>query len=113
MTASYIAEPLPGIRQEGDTAPSSKREAIRWLSSELGITGAQAHRLFDAYRADLADAATAHAVAVEAGRFDDARQVVRETFRAWFTRRGDVVVSRGVARQGRDYRPRDDRGRLL
>lgn len=56
MTAVYTAEPLPGIRQEGDTAPSSKREALRWLRAELGITGAQAHALYAAYERDLADA---------------------------------------------------------
>lgn len=43
-------------RQVGDTAPTSKREAVRYLRAELGLTGAQAHRLYVAYARDLADA---------------------------------------------------------
>ena len=78
-----IADPLPGIRQVGDTAPTPKRQAIRWLSAELGITGAQAHRLIRAYLADQADAA---------------RGAAREEFSAWWSRRGDLLVVRGKAR---------------
>lgn len=40
-------------RQVIDTAITSKREAIRYLRESLGITGAQAHQMYDAYRADL------------------------------------------------------------
>ena len=40
-------------RQVIDTAITSKREAIRWLRAECGVTGAQAHKLYDAYRADM------------------------------------------------------------
>lgn len=39
-------------RQVGDTAPTSKREAIRFLRAELKVTGAQANRLYEAYRRD-------------------------------------------------------------
>lgn len=56
MTAVYTAEPLPGIRQVGETAPTSKRKALSFLRTELGITGAQAHALFVAYERDVADA---------------------------------------------------------
>lgn len=56
MTAGMIAEPLPGIRQVGETAPTPKREAIRVLRDRLGITGAQANNLYRAYLADVADA---------------------------------------------------------
>lgn len=43
-------------RQVIDTAITSKREAIRLLRADLGITGAQANRLYSAYLADMADA---------------------------------------------------------
>lgn len=47
-------EPLPGTQAgEGNRPLTSKREAIRFLSAELGVTGAQAHQLFDAYRRDM------------------------------------------------------------
>lgn len=38
------------------TEPTTKREAIRILRADLGITGAQANALYNAYRADVADA---------------------------------------------------------
>lgn len=50
------AEPLPGYQAGGRTAPTPKREAIRYLRAELGITGAQAHALVIAYERDVADA---------------------------------------------------------
>lgn len=53
MTAPVEAESLPDYRQVGVTAPTSKREALRWLRDELGVTGAQAHALFVAYQCDL------------------------------------------------------------
>lgn len=56
MTTVHIAEPLPGIRQVGETAPTSKREALRYLRDGLGITGAQANALFRAYQLDLLEA---------------------------------------------------------
>lgn len=40
-------------RQVGATEPTSKREAIRYLRAELDVTGAQANRLYEAYRRDL------------------------------------------------------------
>ena len=40
-------------RQVIDTAITTKRQAIRFLMAEGGFTGAQAHRLYDAHRADL------------------------------------------------------------
>lgn len=39
-------------RQVIDTAITTKREAIRYLRAELGVTGAQANRLYGAYVAD-------------------------------------------------------------
>lgn len=92
---------LPENRQVGVPAPTPKRQAIRFLMRELGITGAQANRLYSAYLLDLRDehaARQAHAEAVAAGAFSDARAVARETFRAWFSRRGDVVVQRARPR---------------
>lgn len=83
-TSTYVAEPLPGIRQVGETAPTSKRQALRWLAAELGITGTQAHRLAVAYQKDQRDA--------------DARSAAREEFRAWFSRRGDLLVVRSKIR---------------
>ena len=47
-----IAEPLPGYQAGGRTAPTSKREAFRILRADLGVTGAQAHALYVAYRRD-------------------------------------------------------------
>lgn len=43
-------------RQVTASEVTSKREAFRTLRAELGITGAQAHRLYVAYEADIADA---------------------------------------------------------
>lgn len=43
-------------RQVTASEVTSKREAFRVLRAELGITGAQAHRLFVAYERDIADA---------------------------------------------------------
>jgi hypothetical protein len=69
------------------TAPevTSKRQALRWLASELGITGAQAHRLVVAYEKDQRDA--------------DAREFIAEEFGPWLRRRGDLLVVRGRARR--------------
>lgn len=75
------AEPLPGIRQVGETAPTSRRQALRWLAAELGITGAQAHRLALAYEKDQRDA--------------DARDFIAEEFGPWLRRRGDLLLVRG------------------
>lgn len=76
-----LAEPLPGIRQVGETAPTSRRQALRWLAAELGITGAQAHRLALAYEKDQRDA--------------DARDFIAEEFGPWLRRRGDLLLVRG------------------
>lgn len=47
------AEPLPGDQAgEGHRPLTSKRQALRWLATELGVTGAEAHRLFVAYQRD-------------------------------------------------------------
>lgn len=43
---------LPDHRQVTDTDVTSKREAVRLLRG-IGLTGAEAHRMYDAYRADL------------------------------------------------------------
>jgi hypothetical protein len=48
--------PLPGIRQVGDTEPTSRRSQLRYLRLSLGITGAQAHALVVAYEKDVDDA---------------------------------------------------------
>lgn len=84
---THIAEPLPGVRQVGETAPTSKREALRWLAAELAITGAQAHRLIVAYQRDQHDA-----------RMADASRFVREEFGPWLRRRGDLLVVRSKAK---------------
>lgn len=85
-TTTYVAEPLPGYQAGGRTAPTSKRQALRWLAAELSITGAQAHRLAVAYEKDQRDA--------------DARSATREEFRAWFGRRGDLLVVRSKIKRG-------------
>lgn len=78
-----VAESLPDYQAGGRTAPTSKRQALRWLALELGITGAQAHRLVVAYEKDLRDA--------------DAREFIAEEFGPWLRRRGDLLVVRGKA----------------
>jgi hypothetical protein len=88
--STYIAEPLPGYQAGGRTAPTSKRQALRWLAAELGITGAQAHRLVVAYEKDQRDA--------------DAREFIAEEFGPWLRRRGDLLVVRGKAK--REWRVR-------
>lgn len=75
-----IAESLPDNRQVGESAPTSRRQALRWLAAELGITGAQAHRLHVAYLRDQRDA--------------DAREFIAEEFGPWLRRRGDLLVVR-------------------
>ena len=71
-----IAESLPDYRQVGVSAPTSKREAIRLLRADLGITGAQANRLYSAYLVDVADA---QRIGNDTGRSD-------EEFLAWLMR---------------------------
>lgn len=80
------AESLPDCRQVGGTAPTSKRQALRWLAAELGVTGAQAHRLYIAYQRDLREA--------------DARRFVIEEFGPWLRRRGDLLVVRSKVKRG-------------
>lgn len=45
MTQATRTDSLPENRQVGDTEPTSKREAIRWLIAG-GCTGAEANRLY-------------------------------------------------------------------
>lgn len=52
-----------------------------FLVRELGVTRAQAAALIRAYLLDQRDA--------------DARSAAREEFRAWFARRGDLLIVRG------------------
>lgn len=98
---------LPENRQVGATEPTPKREAIRFLMRELSLTGAQANRFYTAYLLDLRDAAaarSAHAEAVAAGGFSDARQVAQETFRGWLKARavkqwtGEQRIRQAMAR---------------
>lgn len=87
------------ISAESDLSTRTKQ--MRFLVAELGISRQQAHRLIKAYELDLRDAAAAkaaHAEARRAGGFDDARQVAREAFKAWFSRRGDIIGLRSPVR---------------
>ncbi len=78
---AYIAEPLPGNRQEGVSRPlnlTTKRGQVRYLMDELGVSGAQANNLIRAYELDQRDV--------------DASQAAREEFGSWVSRRGDLIV---------------------
>lgn len=74
-------------RQVIDTAITPKREAIRLLRADLGITGAQANRLYSAYLADLADAVR---IGNDTGRSDEA-------FIDWLLRQPPVPLARRKA----------------
>lgn len=84
---AYVAEPLPGNRQEGVSRPldlTTKRGQVAYLRENLGVTGAQANQLIRAYLLDQRDA--------------DARAVAREEFAPWLRRRGDVIFMRSKPR---------------
>lgn len=94
-------------RSEGDTALSLRKAKWR-LVDELGCTPIVADRFVRAWALDRHDAAKA---AEWAERLDhmttaDLRRLMEETPLRLGRRRP-------VARHGRDYRPRDDEGRLI
>lgn len=82
MQAATMTEP-PGeqITGERETDLSTKGAQERYLVRSLGITYPQAKALIRAYVLDQRDA--------------DARHAAREEFRAWFARRGDLLIVRG------------------
>lgn len=49
-----LAEPVPGLRYVTDTDVTPKREALRLLRAELGLTGPEAHRLYRRYEHECA-----------------------------------------------------------
>ena len=82
-----LTEPrVEQISAESDTALSTRTQQMRFLVAELGITRPQAHRLLVAYEKDQRDS--------------DARSAAREEFRAWFGRRGDLLVVRSKIKRG-------------
>lgn len=81
-----IAESLPDMQAGGRTAPTSKREALRHLRTELHVTGAQAHALFVAYERDVADA---RRIGNDSGRSDAA-------FVDWLMRQAPSQRARSV-----------------
>jgi hypothetical protein len=85
--------PAPEPRVEQISAArdqlATRTQQMRFLVAELGVTRPQAHRLIKAYEADLRDA-----------RRRDAREATREEFRAWFDRRGDLLVVRSKIKRG-------------
>ncbi|WP_377324683.1 hypothetical protein ACFJIY_07475 [Pimelobacter simplex] len=84
MTALFVAEPpVERISGERDTDLSTKSGQERYLVHELGVTYPQAKALIRAYVLDQRDR--------------DACRASREEFRAWFQRRGDLLVVRGKA----------------
>lgn len=77
-------------RQVIETAITPKREAIRLLRADLGITGAQANRLYSAYLADVADA---QRIGNDTGRSDVA-------FLDWLMRQTPGGRARPVVKRG-------------
>lgn len=74
------------INTASTTELATRKQQMRFLVAELGITRPQAHRLIKAYELDLRDA-----------RNRDAREFVAEEFGPWLRRRGDLLVVRGKA----------------
>ena len=96
---------LSGERITAGTAPdlSTRNGQRRYLCGELGIDQRQARLLIAAYERDQAAPLPA-----------SAQKSYRLGFLDWLMRRAPGPGrQRPVARQGRDYRPRDDAGHLV
>ena len=83
---------------------STRTKQMRFLVAELGVTRRQAHSLIVAYERDQ-----------NAPLPKSAQKTYRLSFLAWLMEQRplDERRARPVARQGRDYRPRDNDGRLI
>ena len=76
------------INTASNTELATRKQQMRFLIAHLGITRPQAAALIRAYELDQRDE-----------RRNDARSAAREEFRAWFTRRGDLLIVRSKAKR--------------